>query len=195
MTRKNQTNSEGKLNSITNNSASVNIAVAPWGQNQCSEKILESLDNDIATILVNATYPQAVIEGIYQIKSYVNVALSFAIRADVLAKLNTLGASLMPYHLYEAEVFTAIHDLMTLVVNQVEARDQIEERLAHQEWNEIEKMAYWMTDWEDLAVGRAEVSLTSNTSTQNSSYTSRSDETTSSEFETQETGVVIPLYR
>lgn len=70
-------------------------------------------------------------------------------RPNIFRQLNSLIGSLMVSHKQNAEVHQAVFTMMTAFKDQVENHPQKDEELAEMEWDELQKLVYLLTDWED----------------------------------------------
>lgn len=124
-----------------------------YGANQPKIVDYESYEESVMDILAcvndEKDNPQSVMSGVTTLKNLFLIDVPQTFRPSLFRQLNSLVSSLMISYSTHREVYDRVFAMMTAFKNQIDQASQQNEDLAEIEWEEMQKVVYLLTDWED----------------------------------------------
>ncbi|MBU0504375.1 hypothetical protein KJ708_00135 [bacterium] len=122
------------------------IVSKPANQKTISDNPI-NLCNDIVDCLLEQ---RNVLPLLLQIKHMLNFDVPLMARPTILQELNKILGALFYQYPYDCSLYKEAHGAMTLLNRQIDKHPQKVATTADQEWDELQKTVYLLSDWEDL---------------------------------------------
>jgi hypothetical protein len=103
----------------------------------------------------NFSHVSALTAVLKKMKQVLIQPLSLEARPEVFEKLNLLVGAFFANDVNDAELYHLTFDIVSLVKAQIDSESQADDDLAEQEWEELEKSVYLLSDWQDQVYGDA----------------------------------------
>jgi hypothetical protein len=103
------------------------------------------------------------IESLKKFSNLCQLGIPMSMRPCIFQQLIMNGSDLMVRYLKDKEVFNAYFTLLNTLKAQLDSKPQRSPELQDIEWQELQKLIYILSDWEDFAAeGQQEVGASAN---------------------------------